>query len=165
MIEAKERNLPTLYELTDDFKALMAFGYDEDTEEAFLDTLEGIMGGIADKSDGYIVVIDEFKANVQKIKAEEERLKARREVIEHNIDRMKDRLKQALLAMQESGIEKPQIKTDLHTIKLQKNGGVLPLEITGEVPDNFKRIVYEDDNEKIRKALESGEAKKQKLKI
>ena len=29
--------------------------------------------------------------------------------------------------------------------------------IDGEVPDNFKRIIYEDDKELIRKHLEDGE--------
>ena len=70
----------------------------------------------------------------------------------------KDRLKQTLEAMEESGIEKPQIKTDLRTIKLAGNGGVQPLKVIEEkVPDSYKQVILKTDNEKIRKALESGE--------
>ena len=148
---------PSLYELTDDFKALMDFGYDAETEEAFLDTLDGILGGIQDKADGYCAVISRFKGNVDMIKAEENRLKARREVIEHNIDRMKDALKRTLEAMEESGIEKPEIKTDLHTIKLAGNGGKQPLKIDEEnVPDSYKVVIYQTDSDRIQKELEEG---------
>ena len=41
-------------------------------------------------------------------------------------------------------------------IKVKGNGGVEPLRITGTVPDNYKRIVVENDTELIRKALEEG---------
>lgn len=149
---------PSLYELTDDFKALMDFGYDAETEEAFLDTLDGILGGIQDKADGYCAVISRFNANVDMIKAEEARLKARREVIEHNVQRMKDALQMALETMEAGGMEKPQIKTGLHTIKLAGNGGKQPLKvIEDKVPDSFKKIILETDKEKIRAAIEAGE--------
>lgn len=148
---------PSLYELTDDFKALMDFGYDAETEEAFLDTLDGILGGIQDKADAYCSVLSRFKGNVDMIKAEENRLKARREVIEHNIERMKEALQMALETMEEGGM-KPEIKTGLHTIKLAGNGGKQPLKvIEDKVPDSFKKIILETDKEKIRAAIEAGE--------
>ena len=48
------------------------------------------------------------------------------------------------------------ITTDFHTFIVCKNGGKQPMEITGDVPDNYKRVVYETDTEKIRKELEAG---------
>ena len=159
MIEAKEKKpqTPSLYELTSDLQALVDFGYTEDDEQAFLDTLEGIIGGIQDKADGYCAVISRFNANVEMIKAEEERLSNRRKTIENNISRMKEALKKALEAMETSGIEKPEIHTDFHTIKLAGNGGKQPMKVNEEkVPDNYKMIVYQTDTEKIRKELESG---------
>jgi hypothetical protein len=147
---------PSLYELTNDLNALLDLGYSEDDSEAFMDTLNGIMGGIQDKADGYCAVLSRFKSNVDMIKAEETRLKARREVVEHNIERMKEALQMALETMEEGGM-KPEIKTGLHTIKLAGNGGKQPMKVDEDnVPDNYKVVIYQTDKEKIRKELESG---------
>lgn len=158
MIEAQEKKTPSLYAQTEEYKELLDFGYTEEDEEAFMGTLETIKEGIAAKSDDYCAVIDRFSSNVQMIKAEEARLEARRKVIERNIDRMKEALKMVLEAMEQGGIDKPEIKTALHTIKLSGNGGKQPMKVIEEkVPDHFKRIVFETDKEKIRRALEGGE--------
>ena len=157
METSKKTQAPSLYELTADLQALMDFGYTEEDQEAFIDTLEGIMGGIQDKADGYCAVIDRFSSNVAMIKMEEERLKARREAIENRVARMKDALKATLEAMEEGGMDKPEIKTAFHTIKLAGNGGKQPMKVENEqVPDNYKRVVLEIDKEKIRKDLEAG---------
>ena len=148
---------PKLYELTTDLQALLDFGYTEEDEETFLDTLEGIMGGIEDKADGYCAVLSQLDSNVNMIKAEEKRLAARRTVIENNISRMKDALQHTLEVMEAGGIEKPTIKTDLHTIRLAGNGGVQPMIIDEEkVPENYKIVSYETDKQRIRKELEAG---------
>lgn len=159
MIEAQKKETPSLFELTDDFRALMDFGYEPEEEEAFTDTLNMIMESIEDKADGYCAVINRFDFNVQMIKAEEERLKVRKEAIERRIDRMKEALKQTLTVMKENGIEKSEIKTALHTIKLAGNGGKQPMEVNKEkVPKDFTKttVIVEPDNDKIRKALEEG---------
>ena len=146
-----------MYELTEDLQALLDFGFTPEDEEVFNDTLCGIMGGIGSKSNGYVAVIDHFNADINMIKAEEERLAARRKVIENRVARMKEALKSVLEVM-ESGGGQAELKTALHTIKLAGNGGKQPLEVRKEmVPDNFKKVVLEIDNEKIRKALENGE--------
>lgn len=159
MIEAKEKKVqsPSLFDLVGEFKRLYELGCDEDSEEAFLDTQSMIMECIEDKADGYCAVINHFDYGCQMIKAEEERLKRKREVIENNIKRMKEALMQALEAMEEQGIEKPEIKTALHTIKLAGNGGKQPMTVTEEkVPDSYKKIILETDKEKIRAELEAG---------
>lgn len=161
MIEAKEKKeikAPSLYELTNDLQALLDFGFTEEDEEVFNDTLDGILAGIGDKSDGYVAVLDHFNANISMIKAEEERLKARREVIENRVKAMKEALKRVLEVMEENGTEKPEIKTAFHTIKLAGNGGKQPLKVDEDkVPDSFKKVILETDNDKIRKAIEAGE--------
>ena len=70
----------------------------------------------------------------------------------NGIKRMKDAIKWAMI-----NLNLDKIEAGNYTIKLQSNGGKLPLQIIGEVPDNFKRIIYEDDTELIRKHLENGE--------
>lgn len=160
MIEAKEKKeikAPSLYELTNDLQALLDFGFTEEDEEVFNDTLDGILAGISDKSDGYVAVMDHFNSNIQMIKAEEARLKARREAIENRVAKMKDRLKDMLETLEQGG-GKAELKTALHTIKLAGNGGKQPMEVVEDkVPDSFKKVVLETDKDKIRKALEAGE--------
>ena len=146
--------MSTMYALTTEFQALLALGDSDDPEEqkAFMDTLEGLVGEIEIKADSYAVVIAELKAQQDKINTEIERLARIESAIESNINRMKTRIKETMEAM-----GKTEIKTDLHTFKIQNNGGVQPLMITGEVPDNFKKVVLENDNAKIRDALKAGE--------
>lgn len=141
--------MSTLYQITSEYLQLLDMA-DED-DEAFLDTLESITGELEVKADGYGVVISEINAAIDKFDTEIKRLTDRKEKMENHVKTMKDRLKEAMIAM-----EKDEIQTEHFKFKVQNNGGKLPLNILGEVPDSYKRIVYEDDNEKIRKDLEAG---------
>lgn len=152
MIEAKETKTPSLFTLTNEYTALMDFGYTEDDYETFCQTLEPIITAIDEKADGYCAVISRFNGQAEMIKAEIERLTARKQAIENAVKRMKDALLSSMQTTQRS-----EIKTDLHTIKIAKNGGKQPMEITGEVPDSYNRMTIEPDKDKIRAALESGE--------
>lgn len=147
--------METLYKLTNDFKELLDLAGSADPEEQqiFNDTLEAVLGAIEVKADGYAVVMSEIEGRCNIISAEINRLKAIEDSLTATHKRMKDRLKNA---MEEIGTT--EIKTDLHKFKIVKNGGQLPLIIDGGVPENFKRIEYTDDKEKIRKALDNGEA-------
>ena len=145
--------MSTMYELTTEFQALLMLGDSDDPEEqkAFMDTLEGLVGEIEIKADSYAVVIAELKAQQDKINTEIERLARIESAIESNINRMKTRIKETMEAM-----GKTEIKTDLHTFKIQNNGGVQPMVITGDVPDNYLKVVYQADNAKIREDLTAG---------
>ena len=147
---------PTMYELVGDYRELWEMGFSEEDEDTFNTTLDMIKDGIIDKADSYIAVINRFKGDIAAIEAEAARLDALKKRLKGNISRMKEVLNIVLESMEEAG-EKPEIKTPLHSIKFHGVGGKQKMEITGEVPDNFKRIVYEDDTEKIREALEKGE--------
>jgi hypothetical protein len=71
---------------------------------------------------------------------------------ENNAKRMKEAL---INAMDAAGVD--EIPAGEYTLKIAKNGGLQPLKIDGVVPDNFKKIIYEDDKNLIRKALNDGE--------
>lgn len=146
--------MSSLFQLEDQYILLSQLGDSDDPEDqqAFLDTLEGLIGEIEMKADSYAVVITQFKNQSDAIDAEIKRLRKRKEAVDNSIDRMKARIKEAMELM-----GKTEIKTDLHTFKIQKNGGKQAMKITADVPDEFQRIVYETDTEKIRKTLESGE--------
>jgi hypothetical protein len=146
--------MDNLYELTNDYLTLMEFAdsTDPDDEQVFLDTLEGLMGAVEAKADSYAAVISHMEAHEDLLQKEIDRLTAKKTAISNNKKRMKDSLQSAMIAM-----DQKTIKTDLHTFRVQKNGGKQPLDIFGDVPDKFQKVVYEPDKDLIRKALENGE--------
>lgn len=141
--------MSTLYEITSEYMQLLSMA-DED-DEAFLDTLEAITGELKVKAEGYAVVISEINAAIDKFDTEIKRLTDRKEKMEKHVQDMKDRLKDAMIAM-----EKEEIQTEHFKFKVQNNGGKLPLIILGDVPDNYKKVELVQDNSKIRADLEAG---------
>lgn len=146
--------METLMNLTDDYQALMEYAdsVDPDDEQVFLDTVEQLVAAIDFKADQYATVIDEIGGRIATVHKQIERLQKLEDALENNKKRMKEAL---ITAMDKTGRTK--IHTDLYTFSIQKNGGVLPLVIDGEVPDSFKKVVLENDNKKIRDALNNGE--------
>lgn len=147
--------MSSLYELTTEYQQLLDLGASDDPEDiqAFLDTLEGLDFEVGLKADNYAAVIKRLSGQYEVVKAEARRLSELQRAIDANIDRMKQALKDSMIAM-----GKDEIRTDLHQFKICKNGGKQPIEIDQEeVPDNFKKVILETDSEQIRKALEAGE--------
>lgn len=146
--------METLRELTDDYRALLEFGSSDDPDDVqvFMDTLDAVLGAIEVKADGYADVIAAFEQRVDACKAEAARLNARAKVFDNRITTMKNRLRDC---MNEMG--KKKIETDMHTFSVVKNGGKLGIEFVAEVPQNYLRVVYEQDTDKIRKDLEAGQ--------
>lgn len=144
----------TLYEITNEYQTLLDYadGTELEDQKIFADTLESIQGELSIKADGYAAVIAEIDASIKKFDEEIGRLTKRRDAMKNSVARMKEALFTAMKAM-----ELDEVKTDFHKFKIVNNGGKRGLEITGDVPDNYKRVVYENDNEKIRTALEAGE--------
>jgi len=126
---------------------------DPEDEQVFLDTLESVLGAIDLKMDDYAVVMSHMKEREDLIDNEIKRLKARKDAIKNNRTRMNERLYEVMITT-----DRRKVTTDLHTFSIRKNGGKLPLVITGDVPDNFQKVIYEPDNERIREALDNGEA-------
>ena len=146
--------MDSLYDLTNDYLTLMEYAdsTDPDDEQVFLDTLEGLVGAIEAKADSCAVVISHMEAHEELLQKEIDRLTKAKNAISNNITRIKDNIQATMTVM-----DKKVIKTDLHTFRVQRNGGKQALDIYGDVPDNFQKIVYEPDKELIRKALEDGE--------
>lgn len=141
----------TLYQLTGDYQKLMEWADDpEIDQQTFMDTLEGIEGEIADKADSYIIVAKEYEAEVAKVKAEIDRLNIWLKTAEGRAKAIKNRLMQGM-----TDIGKTKLDTDHFRLSIVKNGGLAPLEITGEVPAEYCKM--EPDNVKIREALKTGE--------
>ena len=145
--------MSTLFEITNEFQELYSMLTDPDADvECINDTLDALTGELEVKSAGYVAVIHQLEMEQQKAEELAKALKAKADIRKNSIKRMKDALKFVMLTT-----GKDKIEAGAYTIKLQSNGGKLPLQIIGDVPDNFKRIIYEDDTELIRKHLEDGE--------
>ena len=145
--------METLRELSSQYQALLEYGDSEDPEDrqCFLDTLEGLTGEVELKCDQYAVVLSELEARTEMIDKEIARLSGLRNACDGSVQAIKRRLLQAMKDM-----DMPEIKTDFHTFKIQKNGGKRKVEVTGDVPDSYTKIIYQPDMERIRSELEDG---------
>lgn len=148
--------MSSLYELTNEYRYLMTLFEDPETEEeVLLTTLDSVKAEIEVKAEGYIKVMRMLEAEQKALETEAKFYSDKASTIKNNISRMKKALCEALI---DTGHDtKEGLKAGNFTLKVAGNGGVQPMEITGEVPDNYQKIIYEADKDKIRKALENGE--------
>jgi hypothetical protein len=57
-----------------------------------------------------------------------------------------------------NALGKTKIKTEKFTFSVSKNGGLQPIKVDAEkLPDKFKKVIMEPDNEHIREAIKAGE--------
>lgn len=141
--------MATLFEIVDDMKDLYEMATDPETDPAiFEDTLEGLKGMLEVKACGYVNVIKQLDMEAKQAKEVAQMFTDKAKVRENNVRRMKDMLKMALEATDQNSME-----AGAFTIKLAGNGGVQPLIIDGEVPQNMTKVIVEPDNAKIREFL------------
>ena len=145
--------MATLYDITGRMLALVAMADDEDIEpEVLKDTLEGIEGEYDDKIEGYCKMIKNLEADMKAFDEEAKRLKAKKEKLAKNIERMKQTMFESLKLMNKTSAGGKVLKASI-----QKNGGVLPIVFdTDAVPFEFQRVKTEPNNEAIREALDAG---------
>ena len=144
----------TLYELTEQYMQLLAYAEDPDADpQVISDTLEGLDGDIEEKADGYAKVIRQLEADEAALKAEIDRLTARKRTIDNSIDRMKEHLKQAMILC-----GKPKFKTELFSFGIQKN----PPKVVIDDPDNIPQywLIQQDpkvNTSAIKEAIQNGD--------
>lgn len=143
--------MSSLFDLQGDFLALYELATSEGDEQAFLDTLEGLMGELEVKAGGYVHVIKQLEMEADECDKVIDAFKAKKATRTNHIKRMKEALIQA---MDIAGVDK--LPAGEYTLKIARNGGLQPL-VLGEVPDNFMKVKLEPDTDKIRKALNDGE--------
>ena len=124
---------------------------DEESVKAMLDV---ICADIEVKAEGLVAVKDRLEMELAACKQHEQAWHERRMVRENNLER----LKRTIVAVCD-GMGKNDIKAGDVTIHIQNAGGKLPLIVDENmtVPERFTKLTIENDNEKIRKALEDGE--------
>lgn len=149
----------TLFNLTGQYLALidLAAATDAEEDQAFLDTLEGITGEIAEKADSYVYVMAKIDGNVETVSKEIDRLTKIKTALENHKKAMKDSLFNAMKAM-----DMPEIKTDLHKLKICKNGGKIPViydwdENKPEAwPEKYQAQKIVLNKDRVREDLEAG---------
>jgi len=142
----------TLYELTEEARELQDM-IEEYPPETFSDTIESLQLMIEDKADSYAAVNQNITNEIAALKAEEERLRTRRSALERNQMRLMKAIREAMNAL-----GKTKIKTEKFTFSVSKNGGLQPIEVDAEkLPDKFKKMIFEPDNDRIREAIKAGE--------
>ena len=148
--------MSTLFEIVGDMRELYEMATDPDIDpEVFQDTLEGLTGMLEVKACGYVNVIKQLDMEAKQAKEVAQMFTDKAKVRENNIKRMKEALKMAMNATDQKSIA-----AGAFTIKLQKNGGLQPLVIDGEVPQNMTKVVVEPDTNLIREYLAGEEDQK-----
>jgi len=143
-----------LYELTGQFLQLQEMLEDPEVDaQVIIDTMEALDGEIEIKADNYAKLIRNLEGSLVAVTNEQERLAARKNLLNSGIKRLKDDLKESMVAT-----GKTKFKTDLFSFGIQKNGGkapvILDVKDTSELPDELVRIKEEPDMDAIRKLIE-----------
>jgi len=140
-----------LYEISKALNAFIeAYEQGEIPAEAYKDTLQGIEIEFEEKAEQIAKIIRNFEADNIVLQCEIDRLQAMAASNSNQIKYLKNYLFEQMKA-----VGKDNFATALFKFSICKNGGELPMEIIGEVPDEYKKLV--EDNTKIRSALKSGE--------
>ena len=122
-----------LFEISNEYLAILQLAEDPDVDpEVLADTMEGIEADFEDKADAYAYIIATLKGDAGTIDAELKRLKARKDAIENNADRLKKSLEEA---MRVTG--KTKFKTAMHSFGIQKNPQSVYIFEGAEIPDTY----------------------------
>lgn len=143
--------MPTLYELKDKYLKLLDLALEEDAA-VFQDTLEALEDAIEDKAENIVCVIKEMEGDINTLKAEEKRLKERRQALEKKKDHLRWYLQDELEAM-----NIPRLKTARFTISLRDNAPKVNVIDETLIPFNFIKTAYSVDKKAVKEALESGQ--------
>ena len=139
----------TLFELVDEMQDLYQMAIDPECDPEVLEgSIESVMGLIEVKACGYANLLKQLDMEAKQAKQVAEMFADKAKVRENNIKRMKEALKIAM-----GRLDKKELPAGAFTIKLQANGGLQPLKIDGEVPQNMTKVIVEPDNDKIREYL------------
>lgn len=142
-----------LYELTGQYNQLWDMVNDEADLEVLQDTMEGLEGEISDKAEGIAKLMKSIEADENGIKAEEERLYARRKALENRRTSIKGYLESQLIG---TGIDK--VKGTMFTVSIQNNPPSVKLasENWTDYSEKYHKVVHSIDKKAIMEDLKSG---------
>jgi len=124
-----------LYEIADNYKALLDLDIDEQT---LADTLESIDGDLEEKADSICHVLANMDSDIAALDVEAKRLMDRKKVFSNRKDSLKDYLR-----TQMESIEKKKIETTKFTINCVAGRDILNVLDESKIPDDFFTIIPE----------------------
>ena len=147
--------MASLYELTAGLQTLWDL-MEEGTleEEMLLDAFKNQEEELSIKLEGYCKFIKNLESDIAGLKAEEDRLKARRKAMENTRDRMKGVMCDAVLATGEK-----KIPCGTFTVSVQNNPSkiVLDEQCIENIPEEYLKYTEPDiDRALIKRHLEAG---------
>lgn len=140
--------MATLFELTNEFRALYELATEDGDPQALADTIESMLPDLQQKAVGYVAVINQLEMESAKADEISKAFKAKADARKNSVKALKNALLMAL-----DSICATEMQAGDWTIKAVKNGGVQPIVIDGDVPDNMTKVTVEPDNAKIREFL------------
>lgn len=143
-----------LYELTDEFRTLMAEieAAEGEVEENQLDRIEELGLEVEIKAENIAMYCAELQATADSCKAEKQRLAAREQATNNRIARLKEYMKMNLEAL---GMSK--VKGDIFTVSVQQGREQAAITDEGRVPKRFHKVSVSINKTELKKALKSGE--------
>ena len=123
----------TLYEISNDLKAFIdAYEAGEIPEDAYADTLNAIELAFEEKAENIAKAIRNIDSDVSALKTEIKRLQELQTLRENHVKNLKNYLYEQMKA-----IGKTKFSTPLFSFNICENGGLQPIEITGDVPIEY----------------------------
>ena len=104
--------MATLYKLTGEFLQLYEIATEEGDDQAFLDTLEGLMGELEVKARGYVGVIKQLEMEASNCADQVEFWQAKQKARENACKRLKDAMRDAMIQ-----IGQDEVKAGEYSIK------------------------------------------------
>lgn len=149
----------TLYELTGQYAELLsAIESGDIPEEAISDTLEALDGELDEKIDSVACIVKQLDGEATNIKAEKAALADRQSVKEHQRDRLKDYIRQA---MQLAGKKKIETSRNCVSVgKAQPRPVITNLDALRDREDVWKPYDYKEtnvDKTSLKTLLQAGE--------
>lgn len=139
--------MSNLYELTEMYRQIQAVL--EDGDEEYPIEMLTVGHALDEKLENYGRIIRNFEADIDGYDAEIKRLTELKKTRQKGIDRLKDGVMKSMKAT-----ERQKVDTKLFKFSIAKKGGLKPLVLDGEVPEEYCKVVYEPDKAKIREAIE-----------
>lgn len=124
--------MATLYELTDKFKFIQSLIEEGADESVFNEALENIQVDLANKLEGYAMVIKNIESDVEGYKAEEKRLSTRRKAMENKIKRMKESMQEAMVTANERKVQGKRF-----SFNVQKSPTTLKIDDESYIPEGY----------------------------
>ena len=145
--------MASLFQLTEEYQRLLEWAEDPEIDPvAFADTLECLQFEFEKKAEGYCMVIRQLEADMKAYNDAAQEFTRKKTVCEASIKRMKDALKRA---MELTGHDdKNGLDAGLFKLKVVGNGGQRPIVYDGQVPEQFVKMVPQNDTEQIRRFLD-----------